>query len=380
MKRLLIVVGLAAFGSPWLGLPTSSEAKDPPRKAAVQIALLLDTSNSMDGLIDQAKSQLWSVVNDFIRARKDGRPPVIEVALYEYGNNGLNAKEGFVRLVLPLTDDLDTVSEKLFALRTNGGEEYCGQVIRDATSQLAWSRSGDVYKTIFIAGNEAFSQGTVDYHASCRAAIEKGIIVNTIFCGPSSQGEQSGWRDGAVLADGRYLSIDQNQQVVAIPAPQDAEIARLGVEMNKTYLPFGRNGMASQARQVLQDANAVSSSTHAIVTRSISKGNATLYCNSAWDLVDAIKTGTCKLADVPDADLPEDLRKLSPPQRQARVDGATRQRETIQKRIAELSAEREKFLTAERKKLAKADEDTLDTAMLKAVREQAARARISFQP
>ena len=334
----------------------------------------------MDGLIDQAKSQLWSVVNDFIRARKDGRPPVIEVALYEYGNNGLNAKEGFVRLVLPLTDDLDTVSEKLFALRTNGGEEYCGQVIRDATSQLAWSRSGDVYKTIFIAGNEAFSQGTVDYHASCRAAIEKGIIVNTIFCGPSSQGEQSGWRDGAVLADGRYLSIDQDQKVVAIPAPQDAEIARLGVEMNKTYLPFGRNGMASQARQVLQDANAVSSSTNAIVTRSISKGNATLYCNSAWDLVDAIKTGTCKLADVPDADLPEDLRKLSPPQRQARVDEATRQRETIQKRIAELSAEREKFLTAERKKPAKADEDTLDTAMLKAVREQAARARISFQP
>ena len=31
----------------------------------VKIALLLDTSNSMDGLIDQAKSQLWDIVNKF---------------------------------------------------------------------------------------------------------------------------------------------------------------------------------------------------------------------------------------------------------------------------------------------------------------------------
>jgi hypothetical protein len=41
----------------------------------VQIDLLLDTSNSMDGLIDQAKSQLWKVVNTFIDARRDGVPP-----------------------------------------------------------------------------------------------------------------------------------------------------------------------------------------------------------------------------------------------------------------------------------------------------------------
>src|SRR5687768_17608095 len=171
MQRILIVASLVTCG--WLGPIGAAEAKDPPRSPSIQIALLLDTSNSMDGLIDQAKSQLWSVVNEFIRAKRDGRPPALEVALYEYGNNGLPAQEGFVRLVVPMTDDLDTVSEKLFALKTNGGEEYCGQVIRDAVGQLTWSRSSDVYKAIFIAGNEPFTQGTVDYHTACRAAIEK---------------------------------------------------------------------------------------------------------------------------------------------------------------------------------------------------------------
>ena len=52
------------------------------------------------------------------------------------------------------------------------------------------------------------------------------------------------------------MSIDQNQKIVEIPTPQDAEIAKLGVELNKTYLPFGKMGQAGLARQSAQDANA----------------------------------------------------------------------------------------------------------------------------
>jgi hypothetical protein len=383
MKRILIVATLAACA--WLQSPSAAEAKDPtegrPAKGpSVQIALLLDTSNSMDGLIEQAKSQLWSVVNEFIRARpRDGRRPTIEVALYEYGNDNLPPQEGFVRLVLPMTDDLDAVSEKLFSLKTRGGQEFCGQVIRDAVGQLDWSRSDGTYKAIFIAGNEPFSQGPVEYRKSCRAAIEKGILVNTIFCGPTAEGERTGWRDGAALADGRYMSIDQDHKVAAIPAPQDGEIARLGGELNKTYLPYGRMGLAGQARQAAQDTNAGSASTVSLVTRSISKSCPDVYCNDAWDLVDAIKNGKCKLDDLKDEDLPEALRKLSKAERKGRVEETTAEREKIQKRIAALSKDREAFLAAERKKQAEAGKETLDSAILKAVREQAGRANIRFE-
>jgi hypothetical protein len=80
------------------------------RAPRVQIALLLDTSNSMDGLIDQARSQLWSVVNEFAAARRDGQAVELQVALYEYGNNRIPAARGYVRQVLPFTTDLDRVS------------------------------------------------------------------------------------------------------------------------------------------------------------------------------------------------------------------------------------------------------------------------------
>ena len=137
-KRLLILGFLSA-------LPLHAKEAPPvdpaPAQAKVQIALLLDTSNSMDGLIDQARTQLWKVVNTFVDARRDGAAPFVEVALYEYGNNSLHVANNYIRQVEPLTRDLDELSRELFALKTNGGEEYSGAVIQRALADLSWDPS-----------------------------------------------------------------------------------------------------------------------------------------------------------------------------------------------------------------------------------------------
>src|SRR5689334_21014806 len=54
-------------------------------KQKIQVALLMDTSSSMDGLIEQAKSQLWSIINELATAEYEGTKPSIEIALYHYG-------------------------------------------------------------------------------------------------------------------------------------------------------------------------------------------------------------------------------------------------------------------------------------------------------
>src|SRR5437867_6396589 len=166
LKSILLI---AAFTSlhldPALSAARAAQAGE-AKSPLVQVAILLDTSNSMDGLIDQAKSQLWKIVNEFINARQNGRRPELQVALYEYGNNGLSAASGYIRQVQPLTSDLDKISEELFKLKTNGGEEYCGWVIKAAIENLTWSKSGADFKAIFIAGNEPFTQAPVDYRTS----------------------------------------------------------------------------------------------------------------------------------------------------------------------------------------------------------------------
>jgi hypothetical protein len=58
-------------------------------------------------------------------------------------------------------------------------------------------------------------------------------------------------------------------------------------------------------------------------------------------------------------------------ERKAYVQAKAEERSRIQKRIAELGAAREKYLAQERKKQAVAGAETLDSAIIKTVREQA---------
>jgi hypothetical protein len=341
----------------------------------IQLGILLDTSNSMDGLIAQAKTQLWSIVNELALAKRNGQSPKLEVALYEYGNDSLAAAEGHIRLIVPLTNDLDKISEELFKLTTNGGSEYCGMVIQKAVRQLQWSNNNANLKLVFIAGNEPFTQGQVPYATACREAIAKGIIVNTIFCGPLDEGAGSGWKNGADLADGQYMNINQDEQIVYISAPQDKEIERLGNELNKTYLAFGARGETYKTRQAAQDKNAASMSAEAAVQRNVSKAQAQ-YNNSSWDLVDAVNQKKVDIAKLKKEELPQEMQNMTPEQRTAYLNDMQKKRQVIQEQINQLNTDRRKFIEAEQKK--SASKNTLDKAIIGAVRKQAAEKKYQF--
>jgi hypothetical protein len=384
MLTLCGMLALGGIGAGWCsdvsGEPVApAEVKAPQAaKPIVQIALLLDTSGSMDGLINQARAQLWKVVNEFALAERGGQKPVLQVALFEYGNDRILAENGFIRQVLPLTNDLDKVSEELFKLSTNGGQEYCGQVIQAAVSALSWNADKSAYKAIFIAGNEAFTQGPVNYADACQLAIQKGIVVNTIFCGDSNEGINTKWQDGATLADGKYLSINQNQAVVHITAPQDEDIAKLGMELNKTYVSFGKRGRESLERQEKQDSNAAAAAPGAPVQRALAKASAQ-YCNSSWDMVDACKVANRKMADFKDEELPEEMKKMTLAERTAYVDKLAAEREALQKRIETLNKDRRAFVAGELKKNADKSAESLDGAMIKTIREQAGTKNLKFE-
>jgi hypothetical protein len=355
-----------------------AEVQPEADRPLVQMAILLDTSGSMSGLIDQARTELWSIVNEFIFAQRNGQQPEIHVALYEYGKSALPQKRGYIRQIVPLTTDLDKVSEELFALTTNGGAEYCGWVIQEATDGLEWSDSADDLKVIFIAGNEPFTQGPVDYKGACGKAIAKGIIVNTIHCGPDQQGIDGKWKDGAVVADGRYLNINHNRQVVHIAAPQDKEIAELGARLNQTYIPYGLEGGAAQERQLEQDGNAMQASPQAVVQRAVTKSSAN-YVNAGWDLVDAVRNKQVDLEEVKSEELPEHMRIMNPDERTAYVEGQANQRAEIQAKIQLLNEQRRKYV-AEQMKKQQGDEQTLGSAIREAIRTQARTKQFTFQP
>ncbi|MBC8767192.1 VWA domain-containing protein [Arenibacter sp. BSSL-BM3] len=351
-------------------LTEATMEKSRPANNLVKIALLLDTSNSMDGLINQAKAQLWDIVNKFTHAKcgNDGRPQ-LQIALYQYGNDNLSSREGYIQQVLGFSSDLDEISEKLFSLSTDGGEEYCGQVIQTSLNQLDWGKNPDNLKMIFIAGNEPFNQGKINYKDAVANAKEKDVMINTIFCGAYEQGINTDWKNGAQLTGGEYMAIDHNRKVVHINTPYDDVIIKLNTKLNRTYISYDALGAAKIQQQSAQDDNAMEMEEAVAVKRAVSKSSR-LYSNSSWDLVDASKEKDFDIAKIKKEQLPMELQGKSKAEIATYVEDKKRERIDIQKEIQELNSKREAYIAEQQKDNEKGE---LENAMFTAIKKQAAK-------
>ncbi|WP_343660755.1 VWA domain-containing protein [Chryseobacterium sp.] len=347
-------------------IPVNTAVKD----NKIQVALLLDTSNSMDGLIDQAKSRLWNIVNTLTTLKYNGNAPQIEIALYEYGNDGIR-NENYIRQVAPLTQDLDLVSEKLFALRTNGGSEYCGAVIRDASANLNWDSNEKSMKLIYIAGNEAFDQGKINYKDVVSKAKGKNIYTNTIFCGSREEGIQTFWQNGASLGGGKYFNIDSDRKVMYIETPYDIRISECNAKLNDTYIYYGNHGSEYRLKQITQDKNAEMQSASNLVERAVAKSKKNAYKNDHWDLVDKAEKDAGFIASVKESELPAELKGKSKEEIQKAITAKAAAREKIQKEIEELSQKRQSYIDGEMKKRGTDDSDDLGKAIESSILELA---------
>lgn len=340
---------------------------DKPKKNTIKVALLLDTSNSMDGLINQAKTQLWELINELSYAKCEHEDPNLEIALYEYGNDNLSSGEGYIRQVVGFSSDLDEISEKLFALRTNGGNEFCGEVIQTSLKQLDWGTRKNDLKLIFIAGNEPFTQGTIHYKDAAALANEQGVVVNTIFCGNYQTGIHGKWQDGARLTNGDYMAIDQNEAIVHIASPYDQEIIILNKKLNDTYIYYGSQGASKLRLQSRQDSNAETLDEVVVVKRAVSKSSR-VYKNSSWDLVDAEDDKGFSYEKLDKKNLPKDLQGKSTAEIKKHVAQQRSKRKEIQAQINELNKKRNTYVA---KKQRENNSKSLDKAMIEAIKRQA---------
>ncbi|MFN4942358.1 MAG: hypothetical protein ACK5G9_01040, partial [Akkermansiaceae bacterium] len=275
--------------------------------------------------------------------------------------------------------NLDELSGKLFALKTNGGEEYCGAVMQRALGDLAWDDNKKTYKAIFIAGNEPFTQGRVDARSVSKEALAKGIIINTIHCGKRQDGINGAWHEGAALGGGDFLVIDQDKVVAHIDAPQDKRIVELSSKLNETYIGWGAQRDQAAEMQKMADADAIANNEKgAHVDRAITKSSQN-YSNAGWDLCDAVKDKKVDITKLKNEELPEHLRGKTVQELNKLVADATAKREQIQKEIQALSKEREAHIADALKKQADSGDKSLDQAMIEATRAQASKVGYNFK-
>ncbi|GAB5527118.1 MAG: hypothetical protein Roseis2KO_49900 [Roseivirga sp.] len=214
--------------------------------AKIQLCLVLDVSGSMDGLLYQAQTQIWSLLDYAQSFTRRSRETVVEVALITVGNGVTHEAEDYIALISPFTSKRDTLADRLFLLKIEGSSEQYGNAIQQALNRLEWDDKSE-FKRIIVLGNESFDQGAISYQKVCEQAAEREIVINTIFCGEEQKGIEENWQHAAELGNGAYAFIDQTSHA-NLDTPFDRQIFRL---YNNYLLSYGDSSLV-KAKQKLQ--------------------------------------------------------------------------------------------------------------------------------
>jgi len=377
MKHILIASILTL-----LPLCATAEEKAPvaetvkkPAKQRIEVCFVLDTTGSMGGLIAGAKAKIWSMANDIISAKPT---PEVRFALIGYRDRG----DDYVTKITPLTDDLDAVYAQLNTFQAEGGgdtPESVGRALDESVRKIEWTKNAGVLKIIYLVGDAPphFYKDEPDWKKVCTDAVKGDLVINTVQCGGDADTTRV-WKEIADRSEGVFAAIPQEGGVVAIAAPQDKELGELNTKVGRTMIGWGdsRTRSSVAAKQVASEA-ATPDASASRLSYNMKSGKTV---QGTGELLDAIAEKKVTLDKVKKDELPEELRKLAPDELKAHVETKQKERAELQKRITELSKERDAYIAAERKKLAKAGKgDGFDEQVSKSLRAQAKKKGIAYE-
>lgn len=335
--------------------PRHQQQQPVQARRTIELMFVLDTTGSMGGMLEGAKTKIWGIVNDLLqRQNQAGAATTIRVGLVAYRDRG----DAYVTRITPLSANLDAVYSQLMSFRPEGGgdtPEDVRSAMADALRAGGWSRPGPrTSQVLFLVGDAPPQsyRNVASTVATASAARRRGILVNAIQCGADPVTTEA-WHDVAQHGGGEYFAIAQDGGVEAIATPYDQPLAELGQQMGETYMAYGADRHARQSSQLAMEARvAAAAPPAAVAERAVNKAlNDRAYDES--DLVQKAEAGA-RVATVAEAELPEKLRALPAAQRQAALDRAVAERKTLKAKILTLSRQREHYLAQQRANSGKA--------------------------
>lgn len=353
--------------------PTSNE------QPKIEVAFVLDTTGSMNGLIQAAKEKIWSIASTMAQAQPT---PEIRMGLVAYRDRG----DDYVTKVVDLSDDLDSMYATLMDFAADGGgdgPESVNQALYDAVHKLSWSRDSKAYQAVFLVGDappHMDYQDDVKYPETLQAAIHKGIVVNTVQAG-SNTGTTGPWQRIAVLGQGRYFQVEQGGGAVAIATPFDEKLAELSARLDDTRMYYGSDEEKAKkaeklaATEKLHASSSVASRARRAAFNASEAGRENLL--GERELVEDVVSGRVDLSSIDKEALPEPLQAMAPEAQAAVIEETAGKRQELKTEIQELAKQRDEYLKKEIEARGGA-KDSLDAKVYDAVRMQAAAAGLSY--
>ena len=385
MKKII----LTALSLAIVLTPGFAEDKKEAKKAAkkqkprIEVCFVLDTTGSMGGLIAGAKEKIWSMANEMISAKPT---PEIRIGLIGYRDK----TDAYITKVYPLSNDIDDIYAKLMAFQAQGGgdtPEAVNQALNEGVTKMDWSKSRDVLKVIFLVGDAPphmdYKQD-VKYPDSCKLAMKKDIIVNTIQCGTMASTTPI-WQEIARKAEGKFARILQGGGVIAIATPFDKEIAACNAKLGHTVCVYGdaRAQRFAASKVTLAESAPAAAAADRLAYLSKDKESSVdlgAVISGGGDLVDLLANKKIKLADIEEKKLPENVRKMKAKEREAYFAKQIEDRKKLQTELTGLLKKRSTFIIAKKTELKKAGKgDGFDEKVGGFIREQAAKKGFRYE-
>jgi len=385
MKKII----LTALSLAIVLTPAFAEDKKEAKKAVkkqkprIEVCFVLDTTGSMGGLIAGAKEKIWSMANEMISAKPT---PEIRIGLIGYRDK----TDAYITKVYPLSNDIDDIYAKLMAFQAQGGgdtPEAVNQALNEGVTKMDWSKSRDVLKVIFLVGDAPphmdYKQD-VKYPDSCKLAMKKDIIVNTIQCGTMASTTPI-WQEIARKAEGKFARILQGGGVIAIATPFDKEIAACNAKLGHTVCVYGdaRAQRFAASKVTLAESAPAAAAADRLAYLSKDKESSVdlgAVISGGGDLVDLLANKKIKLADIEEKKLPENVRKMKAKEREAYFAKQIEDRKKLQTELNALLKKRSTFIITKKVELKKAGKgDGFDEKVGGFIREQAAKKGFRYE-
>jgi len=378
-KAALIVILVAMCAGPLL---MSSSTAAPARSADVaprmEVVFVLDTTSSMASLIEGAKRKIWTIARQMV----SGRPtPAIKLGLIGYRDRG----DEYVTRAFDLTDDIDAMYVRLIDFKAVGGgdmPESVNQALHEAVTKLSWSKDPNTLKLIFLVGDAPPHMDYPDdvkYPEITQLAARAGIIINTIQCGFNAQATPV-WQEIAAKADGAYVQIDQSGGMRAITTPLDSELSRLSRELSRTVVPYGKATTQSEVRGKLAAAERADADRVVYLNVDRAEFGAKVVVTGEGELIWDVVNRKVKLEEIPESDLPVQMKTMTAAQRTAFVAEQFEKRKELQIQVDDLATKREALVKVEMDRLAVAgDRDSFDVKVAEMIQAQALRRGIRYE-
>ncbi|MCA9801042.1 MAG: VWA domain-containing protein [Cyanobacteria bacterium HKST-UBA02] len=190
--------------------PVSQKVVKRPR---MDLAFCIDTTGSMQGEIDMVKEK----VKELVAKLASGKPaPDIRVGMVAFRDKG----DKYVTRAYQFTEDIDKFVADISSLSADGGgdsPEAVTEALKASVEELEWDDSKKTAKLLFLIGDAGPKSYGLSWQDESRAAIARGIQINTIGCDgltsfPQTQGVDV-FKEIARLADGRFEQLSYRQEV-----------------------------------------------------------------------------------------------------------------------------------------------------------------------